>query len=218
MGARCDLCPLNDKRPVAPTGPLNAPIAFVGEGPGKFEEIQGRAFVGDSGNKLGSMLWKHGVTRDQVYVTNALLCRPETPGIEGKRRFEMKVYAAWFRKQNMMRKKAGHPLQVDPWTCCAPRLQWELGWLEHNARAAGRPNGAVIIPLGNFAMKAVSGGVEGKVGGIMKYRGSVIQVAPQVQAQGPMSFEQKPSVNYQGGAEQVFGTIEAPEADRDKYP
>lgn len=175
MGARCDICPLNDKRPCAPTGPLDAALAFVGEGPGKFEEIKGQVFQGDSGNKLNALLYKHGIARDKVRVTNAILCRPETPGIEGKRRFEMKVYAAWFRKQNVLRRKQGFEQQADPWSCCAPRLKWELDWLEHNARARGAPNGVVIMPLGNFALRAVTGGTGAAAKGILKYRGSVME-------------------------------------------
>lgn len=177
MGADCPACPLNDQKPVAATGPLDARVAFVGEGPGALEVVKSEAFVGPSGAKLGELLYKHKVTRDQVYVTNTLSCRPQVPGVEGKRRYDMKSYMAWFRKQNQMRKKAGFAVQKSPFECCAPRLAWELGWLEHYAQMAGRPNGAVVVPLGNFALDAVTkyAGVEGRVGGVMKYRGSVIQ-------------------------------------------
>lgn len=176
LGAMCHLCPLSEKRACAPTGPLDAPVVFVGEGPARYEELHGKVFQGDSGQKLGVLLYKHGVTRDQVYVTNALLCRAEAVGIEGKRRFEMKTYVAWFRKQNMLRKKQGFEQQLNPFECCFPRLKWELDWLDFNAKKNGRPNGVVIVPLGNFALEAVTRwrGFTDKVTGIMKYRGSVL--------------------------------------------
>lgn len=177
MGADCGHCPLNDQRPVAATGPLDAPIVFVGEGPGKLEVIKSECFVGSSGQKLAALLYANKVSRDQVYVTNQVCCRPEVPGVEGKRRYDFKSYVAWFRKQNQMRKKAGYPLQKNPIECCAPRLKWELDWLEHYAKLRGAPNGVVVVPLGNFALAAAveHAGVAGKVGGVMKYRGSILE-------------------------------------------
>ncbi len=176
-GARCDVCPLNDKKPALPTGPLDAALVIVGEGPGKLENIKGEVFVGPSGAKLSELLFKHRVARSQVRVTNTILCRQEVPGIEGKRRYDMKTYVAWFRKQNAMRKKQGFEVQPSPFECCRPRLEWELSWLEYHAKKRGAPNGIVIQPLGNFALAASAAwlGVEGKVGGVMKYRGSILE-------------------------------------------
>lgn len=179
MGADCQHCPLNDQRPVAATGPLDAGYVIVGEGPDKLAVIKGEAFAGPAGQKLASLLYANGTTRDQVYVTYQVCCRPEVPGIEGHRRYDFKLYIAWFRKQNIMRKKAGYPVQKSPIECCAPRLQWELNWLEHYARLAHQPNGVVIQPVGNFALDAAAKtvGVEGTVKGVMKYRGSVLEPA-----------------------------------------
>ncbi len=179
MGALCSECPLNDQRPVAATGPLDAPIVFVAEGPRKLDVIKGEAVTGTDGQKLSSLLYANGTSRDKVYVTNQVCCRPEVPGVEGARRYDFKAYVAWFRKQNLMRKKSGYPVQKSPIECCAPRLQWELGWLEHYAKLRGAPNGIVVVPLGNFALASTAqvAGVEGKVGGIMKYRGSVLEPA-----------------------------------------
>lgn len=177
MNADCAHCPLNDQRPVAATGPLDAPIVFVADGPRKLDVIKGEAAAGPEGQKLAMLLYTNKITRDQVYMTHQVACRPEVPGVEGKRRYDFKAYVAWFRKQNQMRKKAGFPVQKSPIECCAPRLKWELDWLEHYARLAGRPNGVVVVPLGNFALAAVAqhAGIEGKVGGVMKYRGSILQ-------------------------------------------
>lgn len=177
-GALCEQCPLNGTGFASPTGPLNAAVAFVGEGPGKNEIVKREAMCGPSGAKLGEMLYALKVQRSQVYVTNTILCRAEVPGLEGKRRYEMKTYAAWFKKQNREREKNGWPVQLSPFECCRPRLKLELSILETAARARGAPNGAVVMPLGNFALEAVTkmgpGGKQPK--GIMKYRGSVLPI------------------------------------------
>lgn len=174
MGALCNECPLNDQRPVAGTGPLDAPMVFVADGPRYVDVVKGEAFSGPSGAKLSVLLYANRISRTDVYVTHQVACRVEVPGVEGKRRYDFKSYVAWFRKQNQMRKKAGFPLQRSPIECCAPRLKWELDWLEYHAQMRGAPNGVVVVPMENFALAGTVGiaGIEGKVGGVMKYRGS----------------------------------------------
>ena len=49
---------------------------LVGEGPGFYEDQQGRPFVGPSGKLLDQLLASGGLTRDQVYITNVVKCRP----------------------------------------------------------------------------------------------------------------------------------------------
>lgn len=168
--AKCDLCPLNDLVPARPSGPFDAPIMVVGEGPGFHEVQQGRVFVGPSGIKLDDLLTRAGHMRQNTYVTNAVLCRPEVPGESAKRRYSMNVYVAWFRKQNAERRKHGLPELNSPFQCCRPRLLLELQILEANARANGNPNGLVVVPVGNHALRAVTG-----LQGVLKYRGSVIE-------------------------------------------
>lgn len=75
----CELCPLHEKRThvVHGEGPWDSPlIAFVGEGPGFYENQQGKPFVGASGRFLGAMLNAMGLSRERVYLTNCVRCRP----------------------------------------------------------------------------------------------------------------------------------------------
>jgi DNA polymerase len=51
-------------------------LMFVGEAPGEQEDLQGRPFVGRAGQLLSKFLNLYGVTRDQIYITNVLKCRP----------------------------------------------------------------------------------------------------------------------------------------------
>ena len=56
---------------VAGEGPANARVFLVGEGPGHAEELEGRPFVGRSGQLLWQLLWKYaGLNRSDVYVDN----------------------------------------------------------------------------------------------------------------------------------------------------
>lgn len=75
----CQLCPLHEHRRVVVfgAGRPNVRLAFVGEAPGEMEDAAGEPFVGRSGHQLTRMLAAMGLTRDEVFLTNATLCRPE---------------------------------------------------------------------------------------------------------------------------------------------
>jgi DNA polymerase len=49
---------------------------FIGEGPGFYEDRDGKPFVGPAGKLLEEMLGKIGLSRQDVYITNMLKCRP----------------------------------------------------------------------------------------------------------------------------------------------
>lgn len=74
----CTECPLHNGRTnaVPGEGPDDAEILFIGEGPGYYEDQQGRPFVGPAGNFLEELLQSIGMTRDQVYIANMVKCRP----------------------------------------------------------------------------------------------------------------------------------------------
>lgn len=75
----CRKCVLAKTRTNAVFGEGNAdqpPICFVGEGPGGTEDETGRPFVGPAGKMLDKILTAMHVTRDQVYICNAVACRP----------------------------------------------------------------------------------------------------------------------------------------------
>lgn len=54
----------------------NADILFIGEAPGKNEDLQGEPFVGAAGKFLDEMLAQIGLDRSQVYITNIVKYRP----------------------------------------------------------------------------------------------------------------------------------------------
>jgi DNA polymerase len=57
-------------------GHANADLMFVGEAPGRNEDEQGLPFVGQAGRLLDTLLAEIGLSRDAVFVTNVLRCRP----------------------------------------------------------------------------------------------------------------------------------------------
>ena len=74
----CRLCRLHEKRrnAVPGAGNTDAAVMFIGEGPGEQEDIQGLPFVGKAGQLLTRMLAAIELTREEVYITNVVKCRP----------------------------------------------------------------------------------------------------------------------------------------------
>ena len=74
----CTKCPLckTRKMSVPGNGSTSAKIMFIGEAPGRSEDLRGRPFAGYAGKKLDEALKSAGLSRDEVYVTNVVKCRP----------------------------------------------------------------------------------------------------------------------------------------------
>jgi len=74
----CQKCPLAQSRThaVPGEGNLNAELMFVGEAPGRDEDMQGRPFVGRAGQLLTKIIHAMKFQRDEVYITNIVKCRP----------------------------------------------------------------------------------------------------------------------------------------------
>jgi len=74
----CTNCELSQTRinSVPGKGNFKSDVIFVGEAPGKNEDIKGEPFIGIAGKKLSSALENAGISREQVYITNIVKCRP----------------------------------------------------------------------------------------------------------------------------------------------
>lgn len=75
----CRLCKLCSGRThvVFGVGNPNARLMFVGEGPGRDEDLQGEPFVGRAGQLLTDIITKGmGLMREDVYIANVVKCRP----------------------------------------------------------------------------------------------------------------------------------------------
>lgn len=73
---RCEALVASRSQIVNGTGPADAELLFVGEGPGAQEDAEGEPFVGRSGDVLTEALLEAGVDRSAVRITNCVRCRP----------------------------------------------------------------------------------------------------------------------------------------------
>jgi uracil-DNA glycosylase len=71
-------CPLRPSRTniVFGMGNADAELMFVGEAPGRDEDLQGKPFVGRAGRLLDQLMEEIGIQRSQVFIANILMCRP----------------------------------------------------------------------------------------------------------------------------------------------
>ncbi|MBI5507495.1 MAG: uracil-DNA glycosylase [Deltaproteobacteria bacterium] len=72
---RCKLC-RGRTQVVFGTGLATARLMFIGEGPGRDEDLQGEPFVGAAGQLLDKMIAAMGLGRREVYIANIVKCRP----------------------------------------------------------------------------------------------------------------------------------------------
>ncbi len=95
----CSKCGLayTRKNVVPGEGPANAELLFIGEGPGFYENEQGRPFVGQAGKFLEELLHKVGLKREDVFITNVVKCRP--PGNRDPQEEELTACRDYLERQ-----------------------------------------------------------------------------------------------------------------------
>ncbi len=110
--ATCTACELSRSRTqvVFGVGNPHADIVFIGEAPGREEDLKGEPFVGRAGRLLDRMLAAIGLSRREVYIMNVVKCRP--PGNRDPRPQEVEACARWFDAQ---------------WEALAPKAACVLG-------------------------------------------------------------------------------------------
>lgn len=98
----CVRCPLYDYRrkekymAVPGDGNPHANVVLIGEGPGETEAKKGLPFVGKSGRCLTTLLGRLGISRDELFLTNAVCCRP--PDNRTPARGEMAACKPWIHE------------------------------------------------------------------------------------------------------------------------
>ena len=82
-----------------------ARVMLIGEAPGEQESLQGRPFVGKAGKNLDAFLEQAGLSRAQLYVSNAVKFRPTKISAAGRvvnrppTREEVKLFLPWLQKE-----------------------------------------------------------------------------------------------------------------------
>ncbi|WOL38836.1 uracil-DNA glycosylase [Pyramidobacter sp. YE332] len=141
---RCEQCGLcrSRKNVVVGEGSLTSRIMFVGEGPGEVEDNSGRPFVGPAGQLLTRILEAAKFSRDDVYITNIVKCRPpnnRVPEIE-----EVLSCQRWLEAQIAL-------LQPQIIVCLGNTpLKWFLHGTEGITKMRGRWftwRGAALMPM-----------------------------------------------------------------------
>jgi DNA polymerase len=99
MASECRLCALAETRTkvVFGVGNPHADLVFIGEAPGRDEDMKGEPFVGRAGQLLDRMLTGIGLGREQVYIMNTIKCRP--PNNRDPRPEEVQACNLWFEQQ-----------------------------------------------------------------------------------------------------------------------
>jgi len=99
QAASCTACTLAEDRHsvVFGVGNPHADIVFIGEAPGRDEDIKGEPFVGRAGQLLDRMLAAVGLDRSSVYIMNTVKCRP--PNNRDPRPDEVEACSRWFDAQ-----------------------------------------------------------------------------------------------------------------------
>lgn len=95
----CEKCALyhSRKNSVPGEGPADSEIMFIGEGPGFYENEQGRPFVGAAGKFLDELLSRAGLQRPDVWIGNVVKCRP--PGNRDPQPVELEICNQYLERQ-----------------------------------------------------------------------------------------------------------------------
>jgi uracil-DNA glycosylase len=95
----CTRCRLHEGRQsvVFGEGNAHAGLVFVGEAPGREEDLQGRPFIGQAGELLTRIIEAIDLRRDEVYIANIVKCRP--PQNRNPQPDEIQTCLPFLRKQ-----------------------------------------------------------------------------------------------------------------------
>ena len=161
-----DPCPelkVQAKQLVFGDGNPDADILFVGEAPGKNEDLEGRPFVGSAGKFLNEMLGSINLDRQQVYITNIVKYRP--PNNRDPLPEEKKAFLPYLRKQiEIIQPKIVITLGRHSLNCFLPDqvISEVHGQAKRIKLALGAPGKAieiVLLPLFHPAAALYNGGL-----------------------------------------------------------
>ncbi len=95
----CHKCPLCETRTtvVFGVGNPNAEVMFIGEAPGRQEDLGAEPFIGAAGKYLNQLLELAGIRREDIYIANVLKCRP--PDNRDPKPDEIELCTPYLREQ-----------------------------------------------------------------------------------------------------------------------
>ena len=131
LGAKCRECPLYGQRQGPVLGQIkpNSDLIVIGEYPSKFDIRKRKIFRGDLGKKLDESLVSGGMSRDDISLTNVILCKHPTV---------KESLDDWLRKQRRIKGLT----YKSPFECCRPRFENDLK----------KSNSKTVVTLGKHAL------------------------------------------------------------------
>lgn len=145
-------------------GNPDADILFIGEAPGKNEDLQGEPFVGAAGKFLNEMLASIGLERSDVYITNIVKYRP--PNNRDPLPEEKKAFLPYLQEQlEILQPKIIVTLGRHSGGCFLPELRISRDHgLPKRVKLAMKSNPAdvftiVVLPLYHPAAALYNGGM-----------------------------------------------------------
>jgi DNA polymerase len=139
---KCDLSKAR-KNAVPGDGDAKAKVMFVGEGPGREEDLQGKPFVGAAGKLLTRLLISAELRREQVYITNIVKCRP--PGNRAPRADEISACSNYLERQiNLIKPRFLCPMGN---VALKVFLGKDVSISRVHGKAIQTPEGRLIYPL-----------------------------------------------------------------------
>jgi DNA polymerase len=157
-------------------GSPNADIVFIGEAPGKNEDLTGRPFVGAAGKFLDEMLETIGFEREEVYITSILKYRP--PGNRDPLADEKEAFWPFLQAQlEVIQPKVVVTLGRHSTNCFLPDLQI--------SKIHGKPKRVKVKNLGLVGRpraSAMQGDGEARTEPYQKYGSGALEPATQQSA------------------------------------
>lgn len=149
-------------------GHPDADIVFIGEAPGKNEDIQGLPFVGAAGKFLNEMLAMINLKRPDIYITNIVKYRP--PNNRDPLPDEKSAFLPYLQAQlDIIQPKVVATLGRHSMNCFLPDLQISkvhgqpkrVKWILHHGQEGDEPktSSLVILPLFHPAAALYNGGM-----------------------------------------------------------
>ncbi|MCK4809618.1 MAG: uracil-DNA glycosylase [Candidatus Omnitrophica bacterium] len=148
----CQKCPLAATRlnVVPGEGSISSHILFIGEAPGAAEDETGKPFCGRAGKVLDELLFKAGLKRNDIYISNILKCRP--PGNRNPKDEEIKACSGYLDRQVDLIK----PKIIGCLGNFSTRYIMEKFGLKNRAQGISKIHGQVFItPVSQGSIKIV---------------------------------------------------------------
>lgn len=166
----CSMCPLHKSTEnicLRGNGDPTSPLVLYGEAPGRMEAETGKPFQGASGRLLDEALKRLGVSRDKVFVSNVVRCRPPENRKPSNR--EIEICTSLFLREELMVLHSSVAIALGR-TAAKALLPWHKEPTRGEIYEKGTAClGVSVLPTYHPAFVLRCGGLDGKMGGYFMF-------------------------------------------------